>query len=402
MKILNRAFVTLALSLALSFAPATVLAVSATSQLASVSSSIAKSEGAVVRIGVLFENTYQWPEPEFNEETQQYEVNPNAPMREMDVSGGFHGTGFIVNKDGYILTNAHVVDTSLNAENEALWPVFTNKVYQQISDNLYGQGYTSDEINQITNLLLDYISTNTTLKGDGTILIGVMNPKNKGATFADSVQNGYRVDVKKFGQPYPNLGKDIAVLKIDGDGNFPMLPLGSFGQVNLGDTVYVIGYPGAADLKDNDLTATITSGIVSAFKKTEQGDYNVIQIDAAVSPGNSGGPVLNSNGEVIGIATYGSTQNQSFNWILPIELGKEFLNELNLSYVSGGSFGTAFLNNNLWIGISIALTLAIILGAIVFIHRRNSNVVIAEIQQPLQPSQPLQPPHISNTPPNPP
>ncbi len=386
MKILNRWLVPLVLFFALSFAPTAVFAVTATSQLASVSSSIAKSEGAVVRIGVLFEDTYQWPEPVFNEETQQYEVNPNAPMREMDVSGGFEGTGFIVNKEGYILTNAHVVDTSLNAQSEALWPDLTDRIYQDISYTLPGD--SAESISWVANLLLDYIWINGSLRGDGTILIGVMDPKNKGATFADSIRNGYRVDVKKFGQPYPNLGKDLAVLKIDGDGNFPTLPLGSFGQVNLGDTIYVIGYPGAADLKDNDLTATITSGIVSAFKKTEQGDYKVIQIDAAVSPGNSGGPVLNSNGEVIGIATYGSTQNQSFNWILPIDLGKEFLNELNVLYTTGGVFsaGSVFLKDNIWLiaGTGLVLLLVVILGVVTIIRRKNTKEIITEPPQPPQ------------------
>lgn len=380
----NKLYSLLSFSLFILLLPGVTLAAIGNRQLASVASSVVKSEEAVVRIGVLFEDTYQWPEPIFNDKTQQYEPDKSGTMRELSVTGGFEGTGFIVNKDGYIITNAHVVDTSLNAEAEALWPSLSAEIWAEVNDSLSSEGYTSADVSSITDLLLSYISANGKLKGDGTVLIGVMkNSDNHDVTFADSVKNGYRVDVKKFGQPYPNLGKDIAVLKIDGDKDFPTLALGSFSGVNLGDTVYVIGYPAAADLKNNDLTASITSGIVSAFKKTEQGDYNVIQIDAAVSPGNSGGPVLNSNGEVIGIATYGSTQNQSFNWILPIDLGKEFLNELSIAYTSGGSLqSVSLILGSHWM-IASAILLALIIGislAIFLVHRRKSQAVTQNVQ----------------------
>lgn len=380
----NKLYSLLSLSIFIFLLPGVTLAAIENSQLASVASIIVKSEEAVVRIGVLFEDTYQWPEPIFNSKTQQYEPDESGAMRELSVSGGFVGTGFIVNKDGYIITNAHVVDTSLNATNEALWPSLSAEIWAEVSGGLSLRGYSSEDTNLITDLLLNYISANGKLKGDGTVLIGVMkNSDNRDVTFADSVKNGYRVDVKKFGQPYPNLGKDIAVLKIDGDKDFTTLSLGSFSGVNLGDTVYVIGYPSAADLKNNDLTASITSGIVSAFKKTEQGDYKVIQIDAAVSPGNSGGPVINSNGEVIGIATYGSTQNQSFNWILPIDLGKEFLNELNITYVSGKTLQSIFpILNNKWImaGIILIIFIIVVWSAIVLIKRKKLRIAAQNVQ----------------------
>lgn len=308
------------------------------SQTASAVNSFTGKEDAVVKIGTLFEDAYQWPEPKYNRVEGKFEPKEGGETMEIFVSGGFTGTGFIVSKDGYILTNAHVVDTSINAENEALWPMIIDEVDRQLQDVYAQDGLSKEEFQEIEDKFFSYIIDNGSWRGDGTILIGVMKRDYEASSFSDAVQNGYRVDVKKFGQPFPNVGKDVAVLKIDTDMSLTAMLLGSMEDVNLGDQVYVLGYPMAADLKYSDMTPTITSGVVGAFKKTEQGDYNVIQIDAVVSPGNSGGPVLDAKGRVVGIATFGSIQSESFNWILPIELGKESLDELNIRYSSGGVF----------------------------------------------------------------
>lgn len=55
-----------------------------------------------------------------------------------------------------------------------------------------------------------------------------------------------------------------------------------------------------------------------------------LQTDASVLPGNSGGPAYNENGEVIGIATFGATEGAGVNFLMPINLAKEFMNELNV------------------------------------------------------------------------
>lgn len=338
-------------------------------QVASIADSLSKEKNGIVKVGVLFEDTFQWPTPAFNEKAGVYEPATSGEWREESASGGFQGTGFVVNSKGYILTNAHVIDTSLTAQNEALWPVLSASLKDQTVTGLVAQGYDQGVAGQVADLLIDYISKYGKWKGDGTVLIGVFNPKNKEKTFADSVKNGYRVDVKKFGQPYPAIGKDVALMKIDTEEDFPVLPLGSFDKVNLGDTVYVVGYPGAANLENNDLTPTVTSGIVGAFKKATTGDYKVIQIDAAVSPGNSGGPVLNDKGEVIGIATFGSAQNESYNWILPIELGKEYLGETNVPFVtlSSSTRLTDFFSQNMLIfSVGAIILILIVAFALLF------------------------------------
>ena len=99
--------------------------------------------------------------------------------------------------------------------------------------------------------------------------------------------------------------RDLAVVKVC-CGNFTHLAFGDDDALAAGDTVVLIGY--ALGLRG---AATVTSGIVSA--KRYRSDYrsNVIQTDAPMNPGNSGGPMLSMDGKIVGINTYGIEQTQS-------------------------------------------------------------------------------------------
>ena len=88
--------------------------------------------------------------------------------------------------------------------------------------------------------------------------------------------------------------RDLAILKIEAQG-LMSAPLGAFNEVEVGERVLAIGAP-------RGLSRTVTQGIVSA-KRTLPGGVRLIQTDAAVNPGNSGGPMLDRYGRVIGIIT---------------------------------------------------------------------------------------------------
>ncbi|MER3523772.1 MAG: trypsin [Ignavibacteria bacterium] len=116
---------------------------------------------------------------------------------------------------------------------------------------------------------------------------------------------------------------DLAVIKID-QNNLPVASLGNSDNVQVGEWVLAIGNP-------LGLTSTVTAGIVSALGRNiniisdRYGIENFIQTDAAINPGNSGGPLVNLNGEVIGINTAIATTNmryQGYGFAVPINIVK--------------------------------------------------------------------------------
>lgn len=131
---------------------------------------------------------------------------------------------------------------------------------------------------------------------------------------------------------------DLAVLKIDAMGLVPA-NLGDSMEMRVGQTVYAVGNP------LGELTYTMTSGIVSALNRSITTDINVtvdmFQIDAAVNNGNSGGPVYNAYGQVIGIVTAKYSENgmEGLGFAIPINDVYTIANELIANgYVSGKAY----------------------------------------------------------------
>ena len=111
---------------------------------------------------------------------------------------------------------------------------------------------------------------------------------------------------------------DTAVIKVDLVGDLPTLPLGDSDSVKVGDEVLAMGYPLGTVLGQR---ASATRGIVSA-KRIAEGQ-NILQIDAAVNPGNSGGPLINGKGEAIGIVnakveSFGGRPVEGIGFAMPI------------------------------------------------------------------------------------
>lgn len=110
---------------------------------------------------------------------------------------------------------------------------------------------------------------------------------------------------------------DVAVLKIEAPGLTPVT-LGNSDELRVGQDIYVIGNP------LGELTYTLTGGLISALDRainTDGTPINMFQIDAAVNSGNSGGPVINAAGEVVGIVTakYSSSGVEGLGFALPID-----------------------------------------------------------------------------------
>lgn len=124
---------------------------------------------------------------------------------------------------------------------------------------------------------------------------------------------------------------DLSITKINAN-NLKVAKLGDSTINKIGQTVYAIGNPIGYEFR-----RTITSGIISALNRTVKIDENnetsymsnLIQTDATINPGNSGGPLINVNGEVIGINSVKITSADGMGFAIPINVIKPIINSFN-------------------------------------------------------------------------
>ena len=138
---------------------------------------------------------------------------------------------------------------------------------------------------------------------------------------------------------------DVALLKMEGE-DFPAVTLGSSNDLIVGDQVVAIGNP------LGELTSTLTVGYISAKERDVNTDgfaINMLQTDAAINSGNSGGPLFNMKGEVIGITTakYSGTSSsgatiEGVGFAIPIDDVSGLLSDLaNYGYITGAYLGVS-------------------------------------------------------------
>ena len=118
---------------------------------------------------------------------------------------------------------------------------------------------------------------------------------------------------------------DIALIKIEADRSLPYLAFGDSDNVKVGEWVLAVGNPFS-------LTSTVTAGIVSAkARNLGKIDQSFIQTDAAVNPGNSGGALVNTNGDLIGINTAITSQTGSYvgySFAVPSNIAKKVIDDI--------------------------------------------------------------------------
>jgi len=271
---------------------------------------------------------------------------------------GFTGSGFFLSSDGYLVTNGHVVKPeddlvayyalSLKAEEimkDALrYAIISNYGYTPTSEDLeemYLSVLNSSYGGSYEEMVWDLYETD--YKG-GNIKMDSVKNNNYIQTGAVS---GSQKLVQEYGRAATLVdtsyagdfdSKDLALLKVEGT-NFPTIDLGSFTNVQIGTEVYVIGYPGIVEVAtgiftdvESGLEPTITKGIISAKKKLVDGT-EAFQTDAGISGGNSGGPVVDNNGKVIGVATWSiSPQGEdNYNFLISVEQVNNLLNKNNVT-----------------------------------------------------------------------
>lgn len=152
-----------------------------------------------------------------------------------------------------------------------------------------------------------------------------------------TLQDGRELKARVVGSD-ASLFSDIAVLKVEGT-NFPKVNIGNSDRLKVGEWVLAIGSPFGFE-------NTVTAGIVSA-KQRETGQYAaLIQTDAAVNPGNSGGPLFNTKGEVVGVNSQiytGTGGYLGISFAVPVNLAMDIANQLiKTGKVQRSRIGIAF------------------------------------------------------------
>jgi len=112
--------------------------------------------------------------------------------------------------------------------------------------------------------------------------------------------------------------RDLAVIHIAGF-DLAALDLGNSNSVTVGEPVVIVGSP-------RGLGGTVTAGILSSIRDSGDG-FKVLQTDAAVNPGNSGGPLVNGKGQVIGVVSFKLRSSEGLNFAIPINYVAGLLNE---------------------------------------------------------------------------
>ena len=116
---------------------------------------------------------------------------------------------------------------------------------------------------------------------------------------------------------------DIAILMVE-NAKFVPLKIGDESNAKIGDDIYTIGAP-------NSMAYTLTKGVISAKDRKVSGQ-TYIQIDAAINQGNSGGPLLNDVGEVLGINTLKMSNSEGIGLSIPISCVIEFAEKNGISF----------------------------------------------------------------------
>ena len=248
------------------------------------------------------------------------------------------GSGFIVTPDGYVITNAHVVDEN----DETTKQSFAEQAFQEIMEsdakeleNSMGRKLTEDERKDLTQANAWYFSQTLEvgqIDKEFSVVIGI---SGKGGKIEPLI-----VPATLITQGAAIPGKDVAILRLTKKHEYPTIRIGDDKEMRVGDQVFAIGYPAVATFhplisEESISEATLTRGLVSAKKNMKDG-WEVLQTDASITHGNSGGPVLNEYGEVIGLATFGSidyqrnAEVQGMNFIVPVTIVKEFIRKAKI------------------------------------------------------------------------
>tara|TARA_R110001632_G_scaffold43376_6_gene110109 strand:+ start:107627 stop:109009 length:1383 start_codon:yes stop_codon:yes gene_type:complete len=232
---------------------------------------------------------------------QTFQTNFKSPEFEANLST-YSPTSFTEAAEKTVHAVVHVKNTAIKSSINS-WNDFFNgpRKYEQVGT---GSGVIISADGYI-------VTNNHVIDGATNLQITLNNQKKYEATLIGT-------DSKN----------DIALLKIESDDSLPYIPFSDSDNVRVGEWVLAVGNP-------YNLTSTVTAGIVSAKGRDLEGNGDItdsfIQTDAAVNPGNSGGALVNTRGELVGINTAITSKTGSFvgySFAVPSNITKKIIDDI--------------------------------------------------------------------------
>ena len=250
------------------------------------------------------------------------------------------GSGFFISSDGYLVTAAHVAAPAKDDIHkfmlDSIDADFTKSVTDAVRTDLTGNGWTPTDaqLKVVTAWEVDYFRANVRVddvKGQLRVAVGPTLVPGDAIT-----KQGLVATTVVAGQATP--GKDVAILRVAGS-NLPALGLGDENTLRAASPMLELGYPckscdlhKVADTGPGPLDLTVTSG-VPAGREQNQG-WTALGTTAAGTHGDSGGPVVGPDGNVVGIVSYGHTGSTD-TFLVPASVVKEFADQAGVKPAPG-------------------------------------------------------------------
>lgn len=321
---------------------------------------IALTKPAIVRVLTHFEGTTTVPSFDVNLETLTWSVGAGASEL-VPYADDFLGSGFIVHPDGFIVTNSHVVSseelrmslaqdlaagiviekalTLTRAENAKLEALgYTSEQFQKLVTD--GISFVADHLSGITPLSVTVLKPDAPVPATTTSAFNtqILNSSDEALQrqITALIQTGVPADIVAVNDKFLDDEKDVAILKVNETG-LPAIGLAKDSSAVEGNSVYVFGFPSSADINGFNGEPSFTLGTVNALKDSTQHTFKYIQTDAKVSPGSSGGPMLNGAGSAVGVLTLQSSggNGDSFAFAIPIDLVEPILESHSIATTTG-------------------------------------------------------------------
>jgi serine protease Do len=263
---------------------------------------------AVVRLTTTFQSQLTY----YNFDGSSVQFPQGGGSYQITVSG----SGAFISSTGVALTAAHVVGLTEDEQASLLLQRAAPDIAQAINSSHPSQTVTA---NDVYTLLL---TTPDAWQGTyGQIQTSVfLSSQYTGTTTAASLEElrSFPATILAQSSPDQPANKDLAVVQVSGVQDVPAVPLGDVSQVYQGDPLTVLGFPGTADLPSSDgvidpnnfITASLENVAVSAFKTTTD-QTKVIQVDGSLEQGQSGGPALTADGQLVGVVSFGVSSANS-------------------------------------------------------------------------------------------